>query len=772
MYDIRKILEDDLETKMLAHKKKGKTETLDDHLRLTVKKSHEFGLDNVVNYLYDKLELDTLLVLNLCEDMIFFHDIAKAQPYFQQHKMGIMINDGVEDNRELSKHSQLSAHIYFNEHEHLIKDMPNKSKYYVLLIVLTEIIAKHHSNLSNLEECLDQLGKYLRTIVDDKSLFLCFRKEYREVQNYNKIFDTNISEITQEDAEIILACGSILYAILCKADIVATKIFSNDDEYKDDVYEQRDKDLLLEAYQKSDLSKHLRSYYENRKGKLQHINDVRNAVALNMGDNLKNVSDERFFYLEAGVGVGKTHLSQRFIIHTLLSDKKINRVVQALPLLALSGQTYEAFKSIDSSTTKVDSVSDIPYVYKDYFSLDADYGKMVYNHQTQNYKNRVITFVQLFKMLFGRSKKDALKRCSLANSVIVLDELQTIDIALFNQFSDTMKIMAEVLNFKVLFMSATLPKSKTFDSVNLVDSDKFRSHRALAKRNVLDFSYFKGSDQLDVLSEIDTKGKRILIHCITKREAKEVYETLLYGIDSNVQNLELFTSDTSKSERDKIIKTLQSKTGNEYDCKEMILVATNAIEAGVDISMNVAIVDFTMLDSLEQISGRVNRNDTFNPYDSKIYVVNNENGSFLSRQKTALSSSMSIEKINETFSSKDYTEYMAKSVALGKKSKAYKEQKKYIHNISFRDISESMELITDDSMEYYDIYEEEASELEHLYRKYTMLMRESYVNYDHNYIKRLEVLKKLDKYKVKVTSKEDKQDLILQYGDIAPIFKH
>ena len=771
MYDIRKILEDDLETKMLAHKKKGKTETLDDHLRLTVKKSHEFGLDNVVNYLSNKLELDAILVLNLCEDMIFFHDIAKAQPYFQQHKMGIMINDGVEDNRELSKHSQLSAHIYFNEHEHLIKDTPNKSKYYVLLIVLTEIIAKHHSNLSNLEECLDQLGKYLRTIVDDKSLFLCFRKEYREVQNYNKIFDTNISEITQEDAEIILACGSILYAILCKADIVATKMFSNGDEYEDDVYEQRDKDLLLEAYQKSDLSKHLRSYYENRKGKLQHINDVRNAVALNMGDNLKNVSDERFFYLEAGVGVGKTHLSQRFIIHTLLSDKKINRVVQALPLLALSGQTYEAFKGIDNSTTKVDSISDIPYVYKDHFSLDADYGKMVYNHQTQNYKNRVITFVQLFKMLFGRSKKDALKRCSLANSVIVLDELQTIDIALFNQFSDTMKIMAEVLNFKVLFMSATLPKSKSFDSVDLVDSEKFRSHRALAKRNMLDFSYFKGSNQLDVLSEIDTKGKRILIHCITKREAKEVYESLSYDFE-NIPNLELFTSDTSKSDRDKIIKTLQSKTGNEYDCKEMILVATNAIEAGVDISMNVAIVDFTMLDSLEQISGRVNRNDTFSQDSSKIYVVNNENGSFLSRQKTALSSSMSTEKINTVFSSKDYTEYMDKSVALGKKSKAYKEQKKYIHSISFRDISESMELITDDSMEYYDIYEEEASELEHLYRKYTMLMGESYVNYDHNYIKRLEVLKKLDKYKVKVTSKEDKQDLILQYGDIAPIFKH
>ena len=771
MYDIRKILEDDLETKMLAHKKKGKTETLDDHLRLTVKKSHEFGLDNVINYLSNKLELDTILVLNLCEDMIFFHDIAKAQPYFQQHKMGIMINDGVEDNRELSKHSQLSAHIYFNEHEHLIKDMPNKSKYYVLLIVLTEIIAKHHSNLSNLEECLDQLGKYLRTIVDDKSLFLCFRKEYREVQNYNKIFDINISEITQEDAEIILACGSILYAILCKADIVATKMFSNCDEYKDDVYEQRDKDLLLEAYQKSDLSKHLRSYYENRKGKLQHINDVRNAVALNMGDNLKNVSDERFFYLEAGVGVGKTHLSQRFIIHTLLSDKKINRVVQALPLLALSGQTYEAFKSIDNSTTKVDSISDIPYVYKDYFSLDADYGKMVYNHQTQNYKNRVITFVQLFKMLFGRSKKDALKRCSLANSVIVLDELQTIDIALFNQFSDTMKIMAEVLNFKVLFMSATLPKSKSFDSVDLVDSEKFRSHRALAKRNILDFSYFKGSNQLDVLSEIDTKGKRILIHCITKREAKEVYESLSYDFE-NIPNLELFTSDTSKSDRDKIIKTLQSTTNGSYDCKEMILVATNAIEAGVDISMNIAIVDFTMLDSLEQISGRVNRNDTFSQDSSKIYVVNNENGSFLSRQKTALSSSMSTEKINTVFSSKDYTEYMDKSVALGKKSKAYKEQKKYIHNISFRDISESMELITDDSMEYYDIYEEEASELEHLYRKYTMLMRESYVNYDHNYIKRLEVLKKLDKYKVKVTNKEDKQDLILQYGDIAPIFKH
>ena len=58
MYDIRKILEDDLETKMLAHKKKGKTETLDDHLRLTVKKSHEFS-----SYIWSYRDLVTQLYM-------------------------------------------------------------------------------------------------------------------------------------------------------------------------------------------------------------------------------------------------------------------------------------------------------------------------------------------------------------------------------------------------------------------------------------------------------------------------------------------------------------------------------------------------------------------------------------------------------------------------------------------------------------------------------------------------------------------------------------
>lgn len=755
------------ETKIFAHKKSQNYEKLQHHLNLTVKESYRNGLNEVSYYLAEKLNINSKKVLELCEDMIFFHDIAKAQPYFQQHKMSNTISGVVENNTELSKHAQLSAHIYFSEHLNLIKNLENKEKYYVLLLVLTEVIAKHHSNLTNLEDCMSQLQNFLKTVVDDKHIFSYFKNDYSKIYNYNKLVDKYLSMITKDDAEIIFASGSILYAILSKSDIVATKMFMNNENYDEDVYDKRSKSDLLKSYQRSDLSNFLREYYEKNSGEINSLNDARNEIALNATETMRDVDlGNRFFYLEAGVGSGKTHLSTRFIINTLMSDNSIDKVIQALPLLALSEQTYKYIKDIENTATRVDSTTDIPYVYKDDFSLVADYPKMVFNHQMHNYKSRVITFVQLFKIMFGRSKKDALKRLSLSNSVIVLDELQTIDVSLFKQFSSTIKIMAEILNFKVLFMSATLPKSD-INAVDLVDPDKFRNNPYLNRRNVLNFSYFKGYNQIEVLENIDISGKRVLVHCITKKKAGEVYDKLKH----KYKNVRLFTSDVDKSERFKIVEELQEQKGNQYACKEMILVATNAIEAGVDISMNIAIVDYTMIDSLEQLSGRVNRNNTFNSKDSKIYVINNENGGFLSKIKVGLSATFSDAKINYVFKSKNYTEYMTTTIELSEKTKEYKKQKLSIERMCFKDVSEQMELITDDSLEYYDIRDSVARELEAEYRYYSGLMRESYVDYDKNYIKRLEILKKLEKYKVVLTAREDKQALINEFGDIRPIFK-
>lgn len=755
------------EAKIFAHKKSKNYESLQNHLNLTVEQSYKIGLNEVSYYLAENLNLDFHNVLELCEGMIFFHDIAKAQPYFQQHKMSNMISDVVENNTELSKHAQLSAHIYFSEHLNLIRNLENKEKYYVLLLVLTEIIAKHHSNLTNLEDCMNQLQKFLKTIVGGENIFSYFISDYSKIYNYNKLVDKYLNVITKEDAEIIFVSGNVLYAILSKADIIATKMFMNNESYDEDVYDDRSKTDLLKSYQRSDLSNFLRDYYEKNNGRMMSLNDTRNAIALDATETMENIElGDRFFYLEAGVGSGKTHLSTRFIVNTLLKDDSINRVIQALPLLALSDQTYKSIKDIENTATRVDSTTDIPYAYHDSFSLVADYPKMVFNHQTHNYKNRVITFVQLFKTMFSRSKKDALKRLSLSNSVIVLDELQTIDVSLFKQFSNTIKIMSEILNFKVLFMSATLPKSD-IRAVNLIDPEKFRYNKYLNGRNTLDFSYFKGHNQVEVLKKIDVSSKRILVHCITKKKAEEIYNIL----KSKYKNVRLFTSDVSKEIRSSIVQDLKEEVNGKYLCEEMILVATNAIEAGVDISMNIAIVDYTMIDSLEQLSGRVNRNNTFNSKDSKIYVINNENGGFLSKIKVGLSATFSDEKINYVFKSKDYTEYMTKTVKLSEKTKEYKQQQNSIRNINFQDVSEQMELITDDSMEYYDIRDKLSKELEDEYKYYSCLMRESYVDYDKNYIKRLEILKKLDKYKVILTTREDKQDLINEFGDIRPIFK-
>lgn len=95
---------------------------------------------------------------------------------------------------------------------------------------------------------------------------------------------------------------------------------------------------------------------------------------------------------------------------------------------------------------------------------------------------------------------------------------------------------------------------------------------------------------------LENKNKKVLIEFIKKASAEEFYRIL----GERVESVFLMTGDSSIQERKDLIEKIKGLSS-------VILVATQVIEAGVDIDMDIGFKDISRLDSEEQFMGRINR---------------------------------------------------------------------------------------------------------------------------------------------------------------------
>ena len=99
------------------------------------------------------------------------------------------------------------------------------------------------------------------------------------------------------------------------------------------------------------------------------------------------------------------------------------------------------------------------------------------------------------------------------------------------------------------------------------------------------------------------KGRKILMEFITKTSAEMFYHMLA---ESGREDLQVFcmTGDDNQIDRKRILREMDTADQD----KAVILVATQVVEAGIDIDMDIGYKDISKLDSEEQFIGRINRN--------------------------------------------------------------------------------------------------------------------------------------------------------------------
>ena len=243
--------------------------------------------------------------------------------------------------------------------------------------------------------------------------------------------------------------------------------------------------------------------------------------------------------------------------------------------------------------------------------------KALLDRQFFNYPIAVSTHVTLFRTMFGDNREDAFSFHQLANSVIVLDEIQSYRNEIWTEIIVFLKMFAKLLHMKVIIMSATLPdldilSEEEVQAVRLIaDRNRYFQNDCFKKRvSRLEYSLLD-IDRDDLFTEIIAliqkhilQKQKILVEFITKKSAIDFYECIREALDCETLCI---TGDDNSIERKRILQQVEDSPGGT----PLVLVATQVIEAGVDLkNINVGFKDISMIDLEEQFLGRINRSNT------------------------------------------------------------------------------------------------------------------------------------------------------------------
>ena len=355
------------------------------------------------------------------------------------------------------------------------------------------------------------------------------------------------------------------------------------------------------------------------------INVLRTEMFLDAEKELFKNLDSEIFFLEAPTGSGKSNVSMNLSFKILEENKYMKKIYYIYPFNTLIEQNINSLEKIFmndknrgsdvfNNIAVVNSINPIKVEKEKAINEDSTedfdykyYAKALLNRQFLNYPMILTTHVSLFNTMFDNSKESSFSFHQLANSVIVLDEIQSYKNTIWSEIIMFLKGFSKILNMKVIVMSATLPNLNYLtdsdeDSTMLIkDREKYFSDSLFKDRVEVNYDLIdKEIEEIyEHVKNSSTQRKKILVEFIKKQSAYEFYSKLKE--DEEIKSkIELITGDDNSIERERILNIVKNSS-------DIILIATQVIEAGVDIDMDIGYKDISKLDSDEQFMGRINR---------------------------------------------------------------------------------------------------------------------------------------------------------------------
>ena len=513
-------------------------------------------------------------------------------------------------------------------------------------------VRNHHTSLSEFihDACISDENILKKQF---ESLDFNFINEILE-KNSLPTLEQNFEEFISEIEELEYICDELKYETNDELKIemyylyqyLFSLLISSDKE--DAIFRQETSYKLFRSTNNPNtIPDDIIDYIEN-KPKTKPIDHLRTEIFRKVSNKVHNLDlNQKIYSLNAPTGIGKTLTIFNFALklaNRIYAEKNINmKIIYCLPFLSIIDQNYKVLSEVlknppSNILLKHHHLSDVIYRYGEHGEenvLDED--KSLHLIETWNSKIITTTFMQLFYSIFSNKNSDLKKFDSLSNSIIILDEIQSIPYKYWHLVNKIFKFLAEEYNIYFILTTATLPMIfNENEYVELLDNKEYyfsKLDRIKMKihNNPMDIDEFIELLDEDINNNPD---KDFLIVLNTIKSSKEVYELLKKNDYENTEYFYLSTSVYPKERLNRIERINKDKDNynNKNKNKRKIIVSTQLIEAGVDISVDIVYRDIAPLDSINQTAGRCNRhNERTEKGIINIVKLINDNGHLFSR---------------------------------------------------------------------------------------------------------------------------------------------
>lgn len=545
------------------------------------------------------------------------HDLGKATTYFQRHLKGERVDS------YLSAHALLSAVLAVWHWKNLISPK--------LRLPLFVAVRSHHTNPSSPFNIVDPKHewKFLEKQVESidvgqfNKLLSLIGLEYNpndrllpSLQKFRENF-TWSPEIENTRGIRAYFTTNLLLGMLVDADIRAVIGLSPSEDRIEIPSDMVDR------------------FLENLNSG-SPMNPLRQKFYQTVMENIQNLNlENKFLSITAPTGIGKTFagLSAAIRLRNKIHRQtgRLPRIIYVLPFTSIIDQNFEVIKRIFNFTG-----IDKNFLLKHHFRADlfhsaceikaedvwksleetAIFKKCGDDKDFLNYYERahtrvetwdgeiiITTFVRFYETLFTNRRSEMRRLHRLAGGIVILDEVQNIPVEYWEATENALNFLAESWDTRFILMTATRP-ALLKNTKELTEPYKKFFFNQLSRTELIIEAEPIPYTEVDkwLIPKVES-AKSFMVVMNTVRSAQEVYRILT--ADSTDFELYFLSASLIPIHREKRIEDITAKLNSG---KKIALIATQVVEAGVDLDFDVVIRDLAPLDSVIQAAGRCNRN--------------------------------------------------------------------------------------------------------------------------------------------------------------------
>ena len=571
-------------------------------------------------------------VMSLCGIM---HDLGK-----NKHKFDEYIHADENSQRKLRgsvAHASTGAKYIYDMHH----DRSGNTKCMVEMI--SYAIAAHHGLFDCVDiEHTDIFTKKISKIDDYNEACSNAEQDYLNEYELNKIFENATNEfnvIWNKTKELYARLKTLLmskydkkakktlidckfFLLACLQRLILSMLIDSDWEATSDFMDNVDTLSKPSEFNSQEIFKkagenfkaYIREKQESIAGskltdKEKAILDARNALQNECRQFAKHSAG--IYCLPIPTGGGKTLSSLAYALEFCRLHPETERIIYVSPFISVTEQNAQIFR---------EAVGNDKWILEHHSSVirneetgDEDYRNSEFSLYYIYWEEPFIctTFVQFMNTLFSDKRESIRRMHRLINSVVIIDEVQSMPLKCIHTFNYMISFLNAICKTNVVLCTATQPTLEEAECPICYSEPKYMIDNATdwfrvferVKINTPEMNQKYTFESLG--SEIEEQTKKyqsILVVLNTKSAVRKLYDIL----KARNINVEYLTTNLCAEHRSDRLKSIREILKNK--CENIVVVSTNLIEAGVDISFECVYRSMAGLDSLAQTAGRCNRN--------------------------------------------------------------------------------------------------------------------------------------------------------------------